>query len=282
MKSINLSKKRLDEAVSDAGFDVCADAGGDENMDRFVAMAEELLDGPKLRGFYKEIGCSNAEAVGLLYILWRWSMKNADNDGKLMNTDLSDIQQMYACSVIASNVDPIDIAAALVHQGWVDVADDGTLSIHDWASNQEYWIRYKKNRDRDAARKREERARSRAFVETDEQLAMEPEAEKEPRTAPDRAEPTGFREAYDLYPRHTGRADAIKAYNARLKEGFSAEEIQSAVIAYKQECESEHREKKYIKHPATFFGPGGFVQEYMKSRVATANPLDDDDNPFEE
>lgn len=252
-------------------------------MDRFVAMAEELLDGPKLRGFYKEIGCSNAEAVGLLYILWRWSMKNADNDGKLMNTDLSDIQQMYACSVIASNVDPIDIAAALVHQGWVDAADDGTLSIHDWASNQEYWIRYKKNRDRDAARKREDRARKRGeTTEQAEQLALEQEPVKTPVSASDKAEPTGFREAYDLYPKHTGRSDALKAYNARIKEGFSAEEILSAVSVYRKECESERRDKKYIKNPSTFFGPGGFVQEYMQKQPEIPNPQNDDENPFEE
>ena len=283
MRSKNLLKKRLDEAVSDADFDVCTDAGGDENMDRFVAMAEELLDGPKLRGFYKEIGCSNAEAVGLLYILWRWSMKNADNDGKLLNTDLSDVQQMYVSSVVASDVDAHEIVTALVDQGWIDVADDGTLSIHDWASNQEYWIRYKKNRDRDAARKREERARNRAEEpELAEQLTLEQEPAKTSVSPSDKVEPNGFREAYDLYPKHTGRSDALKAYNARVKEGFSAEEILSAVSAYRKECEAERRDKKYIKNPSTFFGPGGFVQEYMQKQPEIPNPQNDDENPFEE
>lgn len=279
---MNLSKKMLDNAVSDADFDFCT-GGGEENMDRFVAMAEELLDGPKLRGFYKEIGCSNAEAVGLLYILWRWSMKNADNDGKLLNTDFEDIRQMYASSLIASSNDARHIVSALVDQGWIDVSEDGTISIHDWASNQEYWIRYKKNRDRDAARKREDRARKKG--ETNEQvecIAFEQEPVKTPVSASDKAEPTGFREVYDLYPRHTGRADALKAYNARIKEGFSAEEILSAVVAYKKECESERREQKYIKHPATFFGPGGFVQEYIQKSSETIKSTGDDENPFEE
>lgn len=279
---MSLSKKMLDNAVSDADFDFCT-GGGDENMDRFVAMAEELLDGPKLRGFYKEIGCSNAEAVGLLYILWRWSMKNADNDGKLLNTDLADVQQMYVSSVVGGEVNASEIVNALVEQGWIDVAEDGTLSIHDWASNQEYWIRYKKNRDRDAARKREDRARKRGeTAEHAEQLAIEQEPAKTPVSASDKAEPTGFREAYDLYPRHTGRSDALKAYNARIKEGFSAEEILSAVAAYKKECESEHREQKYIKHPATFFGPNGFVQEYMQKNSEITKPQNEDENPFEE
>lgn len=61
-----------------------------------------------------------------------------------------------------------------------------------------------------------------------------------------------FEEFWKCYQKKNDKARAYEQYNARLKEGFSEEELLSACKNYMTECEREHREKKYIKDGKTF------------------------------
>lgn len=61
-----------------------------------------------------------------------------------------------------------------------------------------------------------------------------------------------FEEFWKCYQKKNDKARAYEQYNARLKEGFSEEELLSACKNYMAECEREHREKKYIKDGKTF------------------------------
>lgn len=61
-----------------------------------------------------------------------------------------------------------------------------------------------------------------------------------------------FEEFWKCYQKKNDKARAYEQYNARLKEGFSEQELLSACKNYMAECEREHREKKYIKDGKTF------------------------------
>lgn len=256
---------------------------GGDNVERFVAVAEDLIDGAKMRGLYKKLGCSNAEAVGFLTILWRWGMKgNANDEGLLLNADKSDIVGMFKGTLVGSGVDIETLVQVLVDEKWIDDEPDG-LYIHDWPKHQEYWIQYCRRRDKDTERKRAERARARQAANSpSQQMQMAdinlPSTRK---TDVSTASHNGFEEAYDAYPKKTGRTDAAKAYKARLNEGYSPQEILDAVNAYAAECRASRREKQYIKNPATFFGPGGWIKEYMgKNEISQQEPTDNEANPF--
>lgn len=73
-----------------------------------------------------------------------------------------------------------------------------------------------------------------------------------------------FESLWAVYPRKTEKAAAYKAYQARLNDGFSETELLQAVKNYADQCEKEHREKKYIKQCKTFLGANTPFTDYTK------------------
>lgn len=73
-----------------------------------------------------------------------------------------------------------------------------------------------------------------------------------------------FEEVWKIYPRKIGKKAAYKAYKARIKEGFSEEELLNATKNYADECVKKKREEQYIKHASTFFGPNTPFMDYIK------------------
>ena len=78
---------------------------------------------------------------------------------------------------------------------------------------------------------------------------------------------SSFEEFWAVYPRKKEKAKASKAYQARLKDGFSEEELLNAAKQYAAECIRERREEKYIKLGATFLGPATPFVDYLKEEV---------------
>lgn len=60
---------------------------------------------------------------------------------------------------------------------------------------------------------------------------------------------------YAAYPRKVDRADALKAYRARRREGATAEELLAAAEAYATKVEGKAQE--YVKYPKTFLAKDG-------------------------
>lgn len=70
--------------------------------------------------------------------------------------------------------------------------------------------------------------------------------------------PEDFEDAWSAYPQRPGasKADAHKAWKARLKEGVDAAVLIDGVRRYAAYCTACKTEPGYVKQPATFFGPG--------------------------
>ena len=73
-----------------------------------------------------------------------------------------------------------------------------------------------------------------------------------------------FEEFWKCYPRRKEKANAYRCYQARLKDGYSEEELLTACKAYASECEKTHRDEKYIKLCATFIGCNTPFVDYLK------------------
>lgn len=78
----------------------------------------------------------------------------------------------------------------------------------------------------------------------------------------------GFEAVWAIYPRKKDKAAARKAYEARLHDGWSPDELLSAVKAYAAECRKERRDEKYIKHGSTFFGASTPFSDYIPKHDA--------------
>ena len=74
-----------------------------------------------------------------------------------------------------------------------------------------------------------------------------------------------FESVWSVYPRKRDKASAYKAYNARLKEGYSENELMTATKAYAEECKKNHTEERYIKQGKTFFGVNTPFIDYLKA-----------------
>lgn len=90
--------------------------------------------------------------------------------------------------------------------------------------------------------------------------------EKEPVKGQHKNDCVGFEQLWQAYPRKKEKAAAYKAYKARLSDGFSEDELETAVKRYAAECVRLHTEERYIKHAATFFGPNTPFADYLKDR----------------
>ena len=73
-----------------------------------------------------------------------------------------------------------------------------------------------------------------------------------------------FSAFWECYPRKSEKGNAYKCYLARLKDGFSEEELLTACKNYAAECESTKREKKYIKLGSTFLSATTPFVDYLK------------------
>ena len=72
-----------------------------------------------------------------------------------------------------------------------------------------------------------------------------------------------FEELWKAYPRKKEKAGAYKCYKARLADGFSEDELKTAVKRYADECQRQKTEQKYIKLAATFLGPSTPFMDYL-------------------
>lgn len=72
-----------------------------------------------------------------------------------------------------------------------------------------------------------------------------------------------FQKFWETYPRKVDKKRAYKCYTARVKEGFSEEDMLKAAENYAKECKNVNRDSQYIKHPATFLSVDTPFMDYV-------------------
>lgn len=262
----------------------------------WISVHEQVLGG-KLRRLAKEIGCSQNEALGLLIRLWLWGINNADKEGRIIGAEKYDIAEILTIG-IDKRYSPEKVVDSLVSTNWIDVGDE--LYIHDWEMWQEQWYKALAVREKDAKRKREERAAKReamkAVNQSPKNQSLEKASEKrmeeilpspqlitshkEEKSNSVTAYTKDFEEFWNVYPRKIGKGDAYKKYQTRLKDGWSPEELLEAARNYANICISKKTEKEYIKHPKTFLSDTTPFADYIsekKDSFQIAESSNDDD-----
>jgi len=79
-----------------------------------------------------------------------------------------------------------------------------------------------------------------------------------------------FEEFWKNYPRKKEKANANKCYQARLRDGFSEEQLLEACINYAADCEVTKREERYIKLGATFLSASTPFVDYLNENYTPA------------
>lgn len=185
--------------------------------------------------------------------LWMWAISdgNAQRNGYLEGCDKEDIAEILNVGN-NKNIDPDEVVAILIEDNWIECHEDG-LYIHDWEEWQASWYDAIERKQRDKERKRRKRAEKR-----------EQELEKE------KGYSSTFEDFWSVYPRKIGKGDAYKKYNARIKDGWSPDELKEAAQNYAEQCEIEHTEKQYIKYGKSFLSDSTPFTDYLGSSKVLA------------
>lgn len=263
-----------------------------------IEIQTELIRHPKLRKLAKAIRCSNHEALGILFSLWTWGQINSDSFGKMPDTERCDIERCLIGDAGNSTLDMANVVDALIDTGWIDEGKDGELTIHDWVVWQADWYLAKEKRKSEAQRKREQRKKEDVLQETackscdcidapplnktaensiQEQPISQPQSKKNERTYN-----LSFEEFWSVYPRKEDKAYAYKQYKARLKDGWSENELLRAAKNYAYVCEKKRTENEYIKKGKAFLSEATPFTDYIPKEKPPVSQTPDAANPFAE
>lgn len=190
--------------------------------------------------------------------------------------------------------DPAPLVAALVREGLWEETDDG------WTVPRLKWTKWQTTREQvqDLAAKRSAAGKKGAEARWDEgpkpqvngtdmASAIELPCDLSRRgtdlrevqpirpTAP-RLDPfaAGFSECWDVYPRHEARKDALKAYQARRRDGVTHDELLNATRNYAEVCHREGRERSVTMLGKTFYGPNDRWVDFKELPVEHDGPVE--------
>lgn len=117
------------------------------------------------------------------------------------------------------------------------------------------------------AKKKRTRSETEANSKQDESVheAKEKEKVKEKDNVKDKDNKysRAFEVLWSAYPRKKEKANAYRCYKARLSDGFSEDELLTAVKRYADECLRNRTEQKYIKHGSTFLSESTPFLDYL-------------------
>ena len=257
----------------------------------WVSVHDNVI-GKRLRELTKELDMTQEEALGTMVSLWLWGLNNADKEGKIVGADKDDILEAFSIKV-AANHGGTNIVDALIKTRWIDEPEPGVLYIHDWEQWQEQWYKAMERREKDAKRKAESRRSGRGDTDSGKGRAEDDPGDlpfQESTDIPPAQPPVElkyskeFEMFWDAYPRKVDKGMAYKKYQARRRDGFSAEELLEAAKNYAAQCRKKKTEKDYIKHPKTFLGDTTPFTQFLARGIEPGGekPRDEGENPFAE
>lgn len=91
--------------------------------------------------------------------------------------------------------------------------------------------------------------------------------------------PADFEEWYEIYPRHVGKADALKAWKVATKK-ITRDDLNEATRRWAQAYEASGKDPNYIPHPATWLRRGGWDDELPTPELLPAQRKQTDLDQF--
>ena len=79
--------------------------------------------------------------------------------------------------------------------------------------------------------------------------------------------PKNFEEFWAVYPRKDEKGVAYAKYAARIKDGYSPEELLQAATAYADQCKRLKTEKQFTKQAKTFLSDKAPFADFLKSDI---------------
>lgn len=245
----------------------------------WIKMRSNLWDDPRVGALMDATDSSEATVVGGLYWLWATADQHTE-DGCLPGLTLRQIDRKTGVP---------GLGAALCQVGWLREAPEGVViskfEEHNGTSAKRRCTEAQRransrnlsapdadNRGTDGGKGADEKRRS-AELEREKRRDASPDGDGKPVASVDKGSyPEAFETAWQLYPSRPGnsKADAHKAWAARVKAGVPPAALADGVRRYAAFCEASGTEPQFIKLAATFFGPGEHFSNDWKAPAIRA------------
>ena len=217
------------------------------------------------RNFFKRHDIEIIESMpnGKDYVLFylKLLVESIDHEGSLRFSETVPYNEEMLATITRTNVDIVRSAVSVFAKlGMMEQMDDGTLYMShvnnmigdetEWAKKKrEYRIKQKENQlqIQDKLRTKKDNVRQELELEKDIEIDNTSSA-----TPPKPEQDESFKTFYDAYPRKEARGQALKAYNAAIRKGISAETILERLETYKARLDRDGTDRKYMRLPATF------------------------------
>ena len=218
----------------------------------WIKVEENMPDKPEVCRIASDLGLDPDAVVGKLVRVWAWATRNCNADGVTFVTVLPLLDRITGVTGFGNSMQ---------RAGWL-TADGDMLRFPNFHRHISQTAKERGNSNRRVALHRAKC--NGASVTNVTVLPLQkplPEKRREENTntihTPSPKEPTSndrAAEIYDAYPRHVGRADAIRAILRAFQRGKAPEAILEATRAYSAavgrwpvDC------RAYIPHPATWY-----------------------------
>lgn len=229
----------------------------------WVSVDQKVLGG-KLRKTFKDIGCSRSEALGILVTLWLWAIDNTDQDGLIIGADRADIAEQIRIGV--NGLDPEMVVDNLIKNGWIDEPETGRLYIHDWFEWRAFYNKYIDGKKKHSERQQQYMTRKKRLSVVNDDVSDDVGTDVTPEEPKKKsAYSSTFEDFWKVYPRKDDKGMAYKKYNARLKDGYSPDQLLSAARRYAEQIRRDRTEKKFTKQAKTFLSETLPFTDYLPS-----------------
>ena len=250
----------------------------------WIKMRPALLSSPKVNGIARFLednqGVARALSTGpsasmneivtrnvMRYVtvsslLCVWGAANEHtSDGVFHNADLSDLDDIAGIPGFGEAMESVGWAISDPSESTVTLPNFEEYNTCGKSRGAE---RQKRYRDRQKAQKSDV---TRDVTPLHREEKRREESKTTAQSGQRREYPPDFERAWAAYPRRHGdnpKHRALKAWNARLREGHTAQEMTEGVQRYAEWCDATGKTgQETVKQAATFFGPDkGFTEEW--------------------
>ena len=230
-------------------------------------------------GFFDsdEIKILEARPDGYLYcnILLKLYLRSLRNEGRLMYRNIIPYTPDILATLVGHQVGTVEKALKVfVQLGLIEILENGAIYMMDIQN-------FIGQSSTEADRQREYYNRMKEEKAQLERLVEKTESGPKSNKAIINYTPA-FEEFWQIYPRKADKAQAYKKYNARIKDGYSHEQLCEAAKNYAEQCKRDRTEEKFIKHAKTFLGESTPFLDYLPNNAlqTSMEVVSDDENPF--
>jgi len=239
------------------------------NSVKWIKLSTRIFDDEKIKIIE---GMPEGDAILVVWIKLLVLAANSNGDGTIrLNEQIPYTDELLA-TVFRRSVMTVRLALeTFANFGMIAIHEDQTIEIARWGAYQEV-ASLEKIRQQTRARVSKHRQNKALPSPKEEEEDIEEEEEGNVTcNVTKKGYTPEFELWYEGYPRKVSKRKAQSAWNARIKEGVSVDELTRARNTYRNKVRG--KDSEYTMHPSTFLGKDRRWEDYLEKDPHYYRPM---------